>query len=189
MKAPNKYITIIFILSVSYGIYNLVTPSSKKSLDSKTNEAMELSKGALEPAGAPKGNSGSEKGMDKKDERKMLPWGKDPFIFPEGMNPYNKRYNKKAASKKPAKKRKKVIKGDEEPLSVKITSILISDDQKVVTIDRAPYVVTIGDWIENVQVLEIMPDRAIFGRLGRRQEILLKSQAKVSKKSRGKNGP
>ena len=186
MKTPNKYITIIFILTVTYGVYNLVTPSSKKTWDSKPDEAIELSTSALEPGVTLKEKSGLEKGMFKKDERKMLPWGKDPFIFPEGMNPYNKRYNKKAASI-PAKK--KVVKRDEEPLSVKITSILISDDQKVVTIDRAPYVVTIGDWIENVQVLEIMPDRAIFGRHGRRQEILLKSQAKVSKKSRGKNGP
>jgi hypothetical protein len=181
LKAPNKYITIIFILTVTYGVYNLVTPSSKKAWDSKPDESIELSTGALELGGTFKGKSGLEKDMDKKDERKILPWGKDPFIFPEGMDPYKKKSNKRVVVT-PSKKRKKVIKREEMPLSVRITSILISDDQKVATIDRAPYVVTIGDWIENEQVLEIMPDRVIFGRNGRRHEILLKSQARVSKK-------
>lgn len=187
MKTPNKYITIIFILTVTYGIYNLATPSSKKTWDSKPNEEIELSTGALDPGDTFKGKSGFEEDMDKKDERKMLPWENDPFIFPEGMDPYKKKSNKKAATA-PAKKREKVIRKGEKPLSLKITSILISEDQKVATIDRAPYVVTIGDWIENVQVLEIMHDRVIFGRNGRRQEILLKSRAKASKKTRGKNG-
>lgn len=186
MKAPNKYITIIFILSVSYGIYNLVTPSGKKSWGPKPDEALELFKSSLEPGGTHKGKTGPENEMDKKDERKMLPWGKDPFIFPEGMDPYSKKSNKKIIPS-PADKVKKVVKRKEKPLSVKITSILISDDQKVATIDRAPYVVTIGDWIGNVQVLEILPDRVIFGNEGIRQEILMKSQAKLSKKSRGRN--
>ncbi|MGA1840779.1 MAG: hypothetical protein ACMUIU_09160 [bacterium] len=191
MKAPNKYITIIFILSVSYGIYNLINPSGKKSFDSwdtKTDQALELSKSPLEPGVKLKGKSGPEYDMDKKDERKMLPWGKDPFIFPEGMDPYNRKSNKKATPL-PEKKVKKVVKRKEKPLSVKITSILISDGQKVATIDRAPYVVTVGDWIENLQVLEILPDRVIFGGEGKRQEILMKSRLKVSKKSRGKNEP
>lgn len=183
MKAPNKYITIIFILSVTYGIYNLVNPSAKKACDTKHDQALELSKSSLEPGVKLKGKSGSENDMDKRDERKMLPWGKDPFIFPEGMDPYNKK-SKKKTIRLPEKKFKKVVKRKAKPLSVKITSILISDDQKVATIDRAPYVVTVGDRIEDVRVLEILPDRVIFGGEGKRQEILMKSQAKVSKKSR-----
>ena len=73
MKAPGKYITIIFILSVTYGIYNLVTPSNKKSWDSKSDEVMELSTGVLALGNTVKGKSGSERDMDKKEERKILP--------------------------------------------------------------------------------------------------------------------
>jgi len=186
MKKPNKFIIIIFIATIIYAVYNLGIPSSKKILSSNPNDSTKQSTDALGSKNSFQGISGSEKNTDEKYKRKMLPWGKDPFIFPEGKDPYKKKFLKKVA-KTPVKRPKKVVKRIAKPLSLKITSILISEDQKVATIDRAPYVVTIGDWIENEQVLDIMPDRVIFGNNGLTQEILLKSLSNSSRTSRGKN--
>jgi len=176
MKKPNKYLTIFFILAIVYALYSMVPSSSKKKTPSKPSEAPEYPTGELDLGDTFKEKSGSAKMSYKKEKQKMLPWGTDPFIFPEGMDPYHK-----------MKKRdpKKVVKGPvtgintggqwrHKLLSLKITSILISEDQKVATLDQAPYVVTIGDWIGNVEVLDIMSDRVIFGRQGKIQEVFLK---------------
>lgn len=186
MKKPNIFIIIIFIAAIIYAIYNLGIPSSKKILSSNPNWSTDQSKNALESGNASQGKSSLEKDTDKKFKRRLLPWGKDPFIFPEGKDSYKKKSWKKVV-KHPVNRPKKVVKRKAKPLSIKITSILISEDQKVATIDRAPYVVTIGDWIENEQVLEIMPDRVIFGNNGITQEILLKSLSNSSRNFRGKN--
>ncbi|MGA1791026.1 MAG: hypothetical protein ACMUIM_06045 [bacterium] len=189
MKTPNKYVTIIFILGILYGLYNLASSSNVKKRDPKPIEATVLPKGEPGLGDALKGESGSENEneTDEKERRKMLLWGRDPFIFPEGSDPYNKM--KKGPTQKAdngiEKGTKKVVKKKRNRLSLNITAILISEDQKVATIDRPPYVVTIGDLIENEQVLEIMHDRVIFGRNGKTREIYLTSQAKSSGNTRG----
>jgi len=189
MKKPNKYVTIIFILGVLYGLYNLGSSSNTGKRHSRPIEAKVLPKGEPELGVALKGKSDSENDnkSDEKERRKMLSWGKDPFIFPEGSDPYHK--TKKPPSENVAndaqKGVKKVGKKKEPGLSLNITSILISENQKVATIDRPPYVVTVGDLIGNEQVLDIMHDRVIFGRNGKTREIFLTSKAESSKKLRG----
>lgn len=177
MKKPNKYLTIFFILTMIYAVYNLAAPSGKKNRDPKPGEATESPTGEFELVNAFKEKSGSVKNNYKKEKQKMLPWGKDPFLFPEGMDPYHKmkKVYPKKANDGPVKG---INTGKYHLLSLKITSILISEDQKVATINRAPYVVTIGDRIGDVQVLDIMADRVVFSRNGKTQEILLGSQAK-----------
>ncbi|MGA1796798.1 MAG: hypothetical protein ACMUIL_13160 [bacterium] len=122
---------------------------------------------------------GSTKDSARKERQKMLAWGEDPFIFPKEMDPYHKR--KKAYPKKAATNPLKGITtkgyGHHKLISLEIHSILISQEQRAATINRAPYVVTIGDRIGDVQVLDIMADRVVFGRDGKTQEILLRSKA------------
>jgi hypothetical protein len=180
MKLPNKYITIIFILTISYAVYSLVIPSSKKKRLSTPHETTEGSTGALGPVDTFEGKSVSKKDANRKEDRRIIPWGKDPFMFPKGLNPYQKKRSNKKEAKAPVKKTIKVIEQEDKLLSIKVTSILISEDQRVATIDRVPYVVTIGDRIDNEQVLEILRDRVILGKDGRKRAILLKSHARSS---------
>ena len=190
MKTPNKYVTIIFILGILYGLYNLVSSSNVKKRDPKPIEATVLPKGEPGLGDAFKGESGSgnENETDEKERRKMLLWGRDPFIFPEDSDHYNKmkKIPPKNADNDIGKGTKKVVKKKGNRLSLNITAILISEDQKVATIDRPPYVVTIGDFIKNEQVLDIMHNRVILGRNGKTREIYLGSRAKSSGNPRGK---
>ena len=177
MKKPNKYLTILFISTMIYAVYNLAAPSGKKNREPKPGEATESPTGEFELANAFREKSGSVKNNYKKEKQKMLPWGKDPFLFPEGMDPYHKM--KKVSPKKVADRPVKDINtGRYHLLSLKITSILISEDQRAATINRAPYVVTIGDRIGDVQVIDILQDRVIFAKHGKTQEIFLSSQLK-----------
>ncbi|MBW1741409.1 MAG: hypothetical protein JRJ42_09810 [Deltaproteobacteria bacterium] len=168
MKTPNKYITIVFVLAVLFAAYELVISPAKKKPASKPKKTVQSSlpelllpvsqPASLEhlPAGLPKvSRDGS---IIKRKKVKNLGWGRDPFLFPEGIEPY-----------------KKVTRVEQEKIlsRLKVNAILISGKQKVATIDHAPYVVSIGDWIENEQVLEIEPGRIILGKGDKKRELLL----------------
>ena len=183
MKTPNKYVTIVFVLAAFYGTYELVISPSKGKTVLKPEEAIS-SMSAKPPSGdgshavsllpGVKGNrhretphaspairSLSGNGFSARQERgKTLRWGRDPFLFPKRVEPYNK-----------VEKAEK----EETPLPLKVNAVLISGSQKVATVSHAPYVVSIGDWIENEQVLEIEPDHVVLGKNGRKREVLLES--------------
>jgi len=73
-------------------------------------------------------------------------WGKDPFKFPPGAE---LRVAEQGES----------LKAIQAPVK-KLTAILITDSQKVASINHK--VVTVGDVIDGERVLEIMPDRVIL---------------------------
>lgn len=167
MKTPNKYVTIVFGLAVLFATYELVISPAMKRPTSKPNKAIESPPAELLPAEPlpaliePLTVNSVIKPRDGASVRqkrgKTLEWGRDPFLFPKGIEPYKKVEEEK----------------EEMLLSLKVHAILISGRQKVATINRAPYVVSINDWIENEQVLKIKPDRVVLGKNGKSRELLL----------------
>jgi len=162
MKTPNKYVTIVFGLAVLFVTYELVISPAMKRPTSKPNKAIESPPAEPPPAPIEPLTVGSitkpRDGASVRQKRgKTLEWGRDPFLFPKGIEPYKKVEEEK----------------EEMLLSLKVHAILISGRQKVATINRAPYVVSINDWIENEQVLEIKPDRVVLGKNGKSRELLL----------------
>jgi hypothetical protein len=165
MKTPNKYVSIVFVLALSYGSYVLVTSTSKGNFVSKPKESTQ-SMSATCPSGdgahaspaikAPSGDDFSA----RQARGKLLTWSRDPFLFPRGVEPYNK-----------VEKAEK----EETPSTLRVNAVLISGRQKVATVNCAPYVVSIGDWIEDEQVLEIEPDHVVLAQNGRKRELLLES--------------
>lgn len=183
MKTPNKYVTVVFLLAALYGTYELVISPSKGKTVLKPEEAIKSMSAKFRSGDGShavsllpevKGNRpqetahaspaiksfSGEGSYARRGMEKTLRWGRDPFLFPRGVEPYNKV--------------EEAEKG-ETPLPLKVNAVLISGRQKVATLNRAPYVVSIGDWIENEQVLEIEPDHVVLGKNGGKRWLLLES--------------
>ncbi len=174
MAAPNKFVTIIFVLAVIYVIYEFAHSPGEKKTHPKPDEVNELSAGEviLKKPSLKESPSGEDT-YAKEERRKMLKWDKDPFSVPKALEPYKKTgagYVEDAAKEDLKTGGKAQI-----ALSLRVTSILFSKRQKVATIDRAPYVVSVGDWVQNERVLKIMPDRIVLGRNGMKRVLVLES--------------
>ena len=87
---------------------------------------------------------------------KKMVLGRNPFQLPPGV--------KLGPARKEATE-------DAERTVEKVTAILITDSRKVASINHQ--VVTIGDWVDGEQVLDIKPDRVVLGRSGRKRELIL----------------
>jgi hypothetical protein len=83
--------------------------------------------------------------------------GRDPFQLPPGT-----KLKITAQGKSPK---------DIKPHTKKITAILITDSQKIASINHK--VVAVGDLINGERVLDIKPDRVILERDGRKHIIML----------------
>ena len=84
-------------------------------------------------------------------------WGRDPFKLPSGVElRVAERGNSVNAEEAPVKK---------------LTAILITDSQRVASINHK--VVAVGDVIDGERVMEIKHDRVILQKHGRKQVIML----------------
>ncbi len=93
-------------------------------------------------------------GMEKV---KRLGWGRDPFLYPRGTGPRQKEYV-------------------ETRPSWKLTAVLIGGRRSTGTIDQPPYVVSVGDRIEQETVMKLDPDRIVVATdAGERREVFLES--------------
>ncbi|MFH0924087.1 MAG: hypothetical protein V1872_00385 [bacterium] len=150
MEKPNKIVTSAFILAILFGAYNIFFSSSSPKnshSDLKTNQMSERPLATRLSLSPPPLVDNPEKERRKGE----LGWGRNPFLFP-GVNPY----------KKEATEGEKKVNAKPLLISLKVTSILISGEQRVATIDQPPFVVSIGDRIEDNRVVGIESDRIVL---------------------------
>lgn len=145
----------MFLLAVLYGAYELVISPDKKRPVSKPDKVIESPQAPLVAPLTTATRPGPGRSSITQEMVKNLSWGRDPFVFPYGVQPYKK------------------VKG--MPMPLKLNSVLISGEQKVATVNRVPFVVSVGDWIGNEQVLAIEPDRIVLGKKGSKRKLLLES--------------
>ncbi|MGA1823772.1 MAG: hypothetical protein ACMUIP_03840 [bacterium] len=178
MKAPNKFISAIFILAILYLLYEVAMPSRKPKESSgakrvntkiKTIKKELLSEKKSIKKLLEQYSAHEEESLLKKERRKNLIWGKDPFLLPEALKPRIKAEKNTVAEKAPGEQKRP--KAPEIPIEV--TSILISGDEKVATINSDPYIVSIGDRIKDEKVINILPDKIIVEKNGKRRELSL----------------
>lgn len=102
---------------------------------------------------------------------KKMVLGRDPFRLPPGV--------------KLGPGRKETTQGPESTVE-RVTAILITDSRKVASINHQ--VVTIGDWIDGEQVMDIKPDRVVLGKNRRNRELILQ-QSPISMDIRDRRTP
>lgn len=168
MDAPNKYVTILLTAAVLYGGYTLLFSPPKKKQQPVSAPISESTLPAKQETQVQpvidKVGHGEAVVAERLDRRRSLNWSRDPFLCPRGMEPNRPKIDLKD------------IKLDEPALlNCKVTSILISGRQKAATVDRSPYVVMIGDYIDNERVLDIAKNRIVLGLGGRKHEIIMEN--------------
>ncbi|MGA1867691.1 MAG: hypothetical protein ACMUJM_03990 [bacterium] len=173
MKIPNKYLSIILIMAIFYVLYEYAMPSRKAkeaSSAKRAPDALHVSKKEIsikdeilksETIKSQKSAGHDTTSLMKKERKKILTWERDPFILPDPLHPVKKVEDEPLAAEQLS------------VLPIKVSSILISGNEKVATIDRDPYIVSIGDWIENEKVVGILSDKIIVEKNGARRELLL----------------
>ena len=185
MNKPNKYITIIFIFTICYLIYGYISNEKTKVKNIKKSNILNKMPTQTEvienlPRVTSPSNNFSEKSDALEEKHNSLVWGKNPFLFPEGIDIYkkiNKESNKNIETatnnNNGLSDNNKVVEEAQNRSEIKVNSILISGKQKVAAINCSPYVVSIGDWIEDDEVLEITSDYIILGRAGAERKLCL----------------
>lgn len=178
MKTPNKYIMILFIFALLYAMYQLIlTPKNKKNVSKYNEEIKSFNKELLLEKSTAKGSTlkSEDEGTFAKEQRsKMLAMGRNPFLYPEDIDPYIKSKKNIKGEKQPLESKDNESAEEEETLlNIKVSAILISGKGKVATINQPPFVLAVGDWVQNEQVLDIKSDRIILGKNGIKREIFL----------------
>jgi hypothetical protein len=93
-------------------------------------------------------------------------WGRDPFMLPPDVRLRVAQEGESSKAAEPPIETKAT-----EPPVKKVTAILFTDSRKVASINHKA--VTVGDLIDGERVLEIMSDRVILEKGGRKQVIAL----------------
>lgn len=176
MKRPNKYIVYALIVSILYAVYIFTFSNPKYRAEPKTTYAVESVVQCLpSPDSLPKEKKRRSRAYEEWKGTTLV-WGKDPFEYPESMQRARKRAPAGESGMNEARKEQKDT-GKGEPFSsFEVTSILISKERRVATIDEEPYIVSIGDWIKKERVSDIRRDRILVIDPGKKErEIKLKT--------------
>lgn len=170
MKSTRKFIFIAFILSILYVLYEAFPFFTKGKIFSKNKKLIEITNGqSADATDNIKSNPSQEEIFTAQEQRKKkLMWGRNPFLYPEDIDPSKETEEPQTKSSEPSRT-KVVTKG-----SFKLTSIIITNDQKTAIIDQEPFVVRKNDKINGQRVLDIHEDRIIVERNGKRRIVYLK---------------
>lgn len=116
-------------------------------------------------------NAGKVNAQTKKKPSLIQETRKDPFSLPTGVRLLSKDVPVQEDKQLQSITVIKPVETKPAETPLKLKAILISDQVRLASIDRS--IVTVGDSIKGEKVLEILPDRVILEKEGKKRTILL----------------